>query len=221
MENEFKKSVDAAYLEFKVEPMDQLYSNKIAGYFSRLRVKKILKEANFKDKKVLDLGCEAGYVSLMMNQAHAKVTSFDLCIPALKKFKEKLIKHNIKDITPFAAIAQKLPLKDSQFDYVVATEVFEHMPELDKVISESFRVLKPGGKLIVTFPNEYLRKKVYWIAKLFGIHTEVEDEVTLYEYSKKEIIDKLSKKFTVKKVYTFPWYFRITHMMVSEKHLTN
>ncbi|MDP7324016.1 MAG: class I SAM-dependent methyltransferase, partial [Candidatus Woesearchaeota archaeon] len=168
-------------------------------------------------KKVLDLGCEAGYVSLMMKNKGAKVVSLDLCVPALQKFKEKLDKKDIQGIHPFAAIAQQLPLKPNQFDIVVATEVFEHMPELDKVIAEVARVMKSGGSFIVTFPNERLRKKIYWIAKLFGIHTEVEDQVTLYEYTKEEIIDRLAKHFVIKKVYSFPWYFRLTHFMLGEK----
>ncbi len=217
MEDEFKKSVDAAYLEFQVEPMDQLYSNKIAGYFSRLRVKKILAACDWRGKTALDLGCEAGYVSLRLYRKGAKVIPVDICAPALEKFKEKLRQLNIVGIEPLKAPAQKLPLRDASVDIAVATEVFEHMPELDKVIAEAARVLKPAGKIIVTFPNEPLRKKVYWLAKLFGVHTEIEKDVTLYSYTEQEIKDRLQKHFIIKRAYSFPFYFPLTRFILAEK----
>ncbi len=213
---EFQKSVKAAHLEFDVEPMDQLYENKLGGYFSRLRVKKILQHLSH-DSTVLDLGCEAGHVSLKMHKHGCNVISLDLCLPALKKFKEKLKQQNNNDIHPFQAIAQKLPLKDSSVDAVVATEVFEHMPDLPTVISEMNRVLKPGGKVIVTFPNEPLRKKGHGVARLLGIHTEIEDEVTLYDYTFEEIKEKIAKHFKIKKAFSFPTYLPLTRFILAEK----
>lgn len=46
----------------------------------------------------------------------------------------------------------KIPLDDNSVDCAVATEVFEHCPEPDKVIGEISRVLKPEGLLFFTVP---------------------------------------------------------------------
>jgi len=46
-----------------------------------------------------------------------------------------------------------LPLSDGCVDTVVATEVLEHVPSDVKMISEVSRVLKPGGRFIITVPN--------------------------------------------------------------------
>jgi len=50
--------------------------------------------------------------------------------------------------------AINLPFPDSDFDYVVSISVIEHIAEDgdSKVIREMWRLLKPGGELIITFP---------------------------------------------------------------------
>ena len=47
---------------------------------------------------------------------------------------------------------QELPFEDQSFDLFVSGDVFEHIPDLDKCLSEIIRVLKPGGLLISSFP---------------------------------------------------------------------
>lgn len=43
-----------------------------------------------------------------------------------------------------------IPLPDCSFDMVLSTQVLEHVPEPDHYLKESFRVLKPGGSLVLT-----------------------------------------------------------------------
>jgi SAM-dependent methyltransferase len=44
------------------------------------------------------------------------------------------------------------PFADNTFDSILCTEVFEHVEKLDEVLLELYRVLKPGGRMIVTTP---------------------------------------------------------------------
>lgn len=46
----------------------------------------------------------------------------------------------------------RIPLDNDSVDSVMATELFEHLPDLEAVLREIFRVLKPGGKLFFTVP---------------------------------------------------------------------
>lgn len=46
---------------------------------------------------------------------------------------------------------------DSTFDAILCTEVFEHIPYPNETIAEFGRLLKPGGKLILTAPSNCLR----------------------------------------------------------------
>jgi ubiquinone/menaquinone biosynthesis C-methylase UbiE len=216
MESDIDNSIKAAYLEFEKEPMDDWYNNTLMGYPSRLRVKKIIQNLSNNDKKVLEVGCEAGYVAMRIMKNGHEVVAFDICKPAIKKFQKKLINKKI-DQSPFLAMAQNIPLKENTIDAVIATEVFEHMPKLNQVIKEIARVTKKGGKLIVTVPNESLRKVTYPIIKLFGINTDVEKEVTLFEYSEKDIIKRMIPYYKIQKVFSFPFFYPVTRMIIGVK----
>ena len=54
-----------------------------------------------------------------------------------------------KDVDLRKADATQLPFQDGYFDCVYSFGVLHHIPEIDKVISEVRRVLKPGGRLMV------------------------------------------------------------------------
>ncbi len=47
----------------------------------------------------------------------------------------------------------RIPYPDSTFDVVISNQVFEHVPDLDAVLDEIRRVLKPGGILLFLFPD--------------------------------------------------------------------
>jgi len=61
------------------------------------------------------------------------------------------------DLSPFAsALGEQLPFADATFDLLVLDQVIEHVNDQSRVLTEAFRVLKPGGAMYVACPN-YLR----------------------------------------------------------------
>jgi len=56
--------------------------------------------------------------------------------------------------------ATDIPLPDVSFDTVVSTEVLEHVPDPLKALREMYRVLKPGGYLILSTPMYWPRHEV-------------------------------------------------------------
>jgi SAM-dependent methyltransferase len=71
--------------------------------------------------------------------------------------------------------AQALGLRDSAFEVVLCTEVLEHLPEPQRAIDEVFRVLAPGGTLLLTTrflfpihdaPHDYFRFTKYGLRHL-------------------------------------------------------
>jgi len=71
--------------------------------------------------------------------------------------------------------AQALGLADRTFDVVLCTEVLEHLPEPQRAIDEMFRVLRPGGTLLLTTrflfpihdaPHDYFRFTKYGLRHL-------------------------------------------------------
>src|ERR1035441_2173022 len=51
------------------------------------------------------------------------------------------------------ASADRLPFADSQFDFVFSNSVLEHIQNIESVLIEVARVLRPGGRLIFTVPG--------------------------------------------------------------------
>lgn len=90
--------------------------------------------------------------------------------------------------------AHSLPFEDNKFDQIVCTEVLEHMHTPQQGISEMHRVLKGGGKIVLTTrfifplhdtPGDYFRFTKYGLKHLFKgwksveIHEEVNTTETL------------------------------------------
>jgi len=57
-----------------------------------------------------------------------------------------------KDKADFFYDGRNLPFEDASFDAVFCSEVFEHVFNLEEILKELHRVLKPGGKMLLTFP---------------------------------------------------------------------
>ncbi|MGH2654531.1 MAG: methyltransferase domain-containing protein [Actinomycetota bacterium] len=96
---------------------------------------------------VVDIGCGGGLLAPHLD-AHRHV-GVDLSAPSLRV----AASHGV---LPVRADAGALPLRDRVADVVVAGEVFEHVPDLPRVIEEIARVIRPGGVLIFDTINDTL-----------------------------------------------------------------
>ncbi|MCD9199229.1 class I SAM-dependent methyltransferase [Aeromicrobium wangtongii] len=54
-----------------------------------------------------------------------------------------------------------MPYEDGSFDVVLASEILEHVPEIDQAIAELVRITAPGGILAVTVPR-WLPERICW-----------------------------------------------------------
>ena len=72
-----------------------------------------------------------------------------------------------KRINVVIASVTKIPLPSNSVSMIAATEVLEHIINVNKAMSEIERVLKPRGVLIVSIPNNYCYKY-----QIKGAHTE-------------------------------------------------
>src|SRR5215469_5310268 len=62
-------------------------------------------------------------------------------------------------------VAPDAPVEDERFDAVTMFDLLEHVPDDRQAIKEAFRVLRPGGFLIVSTPNENWRFPYYGLMK--------------------------------------------------------
>jgi ubiquinone/menaquinone biosynthesis C-methylase UbiE len=103
------------------------------------------------DKKVLDIGCNTGRGGNVLRQLDPalQLTGLDIIAERIKKIPPGIYDRLI--LSP----ADQIDVEDNFFDAAVAGEVIEHIHPNDvpAVLKELKRVLRPGGKLLLTTPN--------------------------------------------------------------------
>ena len=107
--------------------------------------------------EVLDFGCGLGFIWDHLNKLGSRwhYTGLDFSPDSVKKVIEKASGHqNFKDAQSIKSLPTELP--DAHFDVVLLIEVVEHLNDiyLDSTLTEIARVLKKGGCLVITTPNE-------------------------------------------------------------------
>lgn len=102
----------------------------------------------FAGKKVLDVGCGNGYVLANYARAGADVYGVDLTEAAIALTRQRF---SLAGRTGSfrAANAEALPFPGETFDCVCSMGVLHHTPDTERAVQEVWRVLKPGGRLIV------------------------------------------------------------------------
>ncbi|MCK5397447.1 MAG: methyltransferase domain-containing protein [Thermoplasmata archaeon] len=109
-----------------------------------------------KNTRVLDAGCGTGRYSLEIHErTGANVTGIDFSRGMLSKASQKNTGIWLQ------GDASSLPFESENFDTVIIMLVLQHVDDEPKVISEAWRVLKPGGQLvIVTVSHARIRRHI-------------------------------------------------------------
>lgn len=102
--------------------------------------------------EVLEAGCAAGIGARLFAERGARR------VLALERSAELLQQARAATVDPRieyrqADLNEPLPCASESFDVVVCTEVLEHIPSQHAAIQEFYRVLRPGGRLIVSVPD--------------------------------------------------------------------
>jgi len=171
------------FQEFFEEDKYIFFKNYLYNYLLR----KAAVENNLKYEK-MDMVLEVGSgISPVMTKTHHIIYT-DLSFTAISVLRQINKKgwHVVADGT-------KLPFKSNVFSHTICSEVLEHIPDDMAAIRELARVMKPAGRLVITFPH----RKFY-----FGI-----DDRFVGHYRRYEILEMESKlkeyglkPFSIKKI---------------------
>jgi SAM-dependent methyltransferase len=173
--------------QLSLEERQSYFNLRYYGYLD------ILTSIDFKpDMKILDIGFEPAHLEMALNKLGVDIygVTFELWYPKSKERAKKYnIKYNILNVEK-----DKLPYKDSTFDVVILTEIMEHF-YLDcyNALRESYRVLKKGGKIIITTPNAVSGHKrlTLLVGKLNRVHPRETFKRNIYH--KHHFLYKLSE----------------------------
>ncbi|MEO1641558.1 MAG: bifunctional 2-polyprenyl-6-hydroxyphenol methylase/3-demethylubiquinol 3-O-methyltransferase UbiG [Pseudomonadota bacterium] len=102
------------------------------------------RQIDWSGKAVLDLGCAGGFMAEALAERGATVTGIDPAAEAIAAAKAHAAEMG-RDIRYDVGVGEALPYGEDAFDAVVCVDVLEHVQDLQQVINEVMRVLKPGG----------------------------------------------------------------------------
>ena len=115
-------------------------------------VEQIERRAEFQDKKnikILDIGCGRGNISLPLASLGYQVLGIDLDTNSIEEVKNR---NNFNNAQFRVQDASTLDI-DEKYDFIIASEVVEHIEEPTEFLKSLKNILKQKGFLIVTIPN--------------------------------------------------------------------
>ncbi|MCK5242312.1 class I SAM-dependent methyltransferase [bacterium] len=151
---------------------------------SGLKIKRALRALRAVQGEVLELGCGGGQYLRALRRARPKqaLAAVDLDPQALRCVED------IAEVQGTVADVQALPFKDQRFAAVMGFDILEHVNDPKRVLTESARVLVPGGILHMYVPcegnsNTIYVKKGHVVKAKFGGHQQ--------QYTTQQLIDLL------------------------------
>jgi ubiquinone/menaquinone biosynthesis C-methylase UbiE len=144
----------------------------------------IQKNKGNKSSKILDIGCAGGHLlNFLKKRGFKNLYGVDISETAIKETKSK----GIQNATVQDSINTNF--KENTFDFIIASDILEHIKEDSKAIEEYQRILKKGGKLIVFVPA---------FRFLWSEHDEICHHFR--RYKKQELKELISNKLQIKRI---------------------
>jgi len=133
---------------------------------------------------VLDAGCGNFQYANVIKKVSEKIICLDITNPG-------------KDLTQdnmfLLGSIEKLPFKSNTFDFIYCFSVLQFIENNPSVIKELYRVLKPGGKLLLTIPTRNSPFRVIRELEIYlGVYTYPQFNVSHHHYYSIKDIDKLT-----------------------------
>lgn len=131
---------------------ERLYAQRVnVGGAEEERIRACLKLfRGMRGEQFLDIGCADGAITVLLAESVGAKEAFgvDIATEAVAAARERGVKAFCVDVD-----SQDLPFEDDQLDVVYCGEIIEHVFDPDHLLGEVKRVLKPGGRCVLTTPN--------------------------------------------------------------------
>ena len=151
---------------------------------------------------VLDLGSGAGLDLILASRKvgpTGRVIGLDMTPEMIKAANENLRKAGITNFEIRQGEMEQMPVADGEVDWIISNCVINLSPDKAKVFAESYRVLKPGGHMLVSdivthhLPDAVRKDIAAWVACVGGA-VEEDEYVSLVKqagFDQVEVVDRL------------------------------
>jgi len=128
---------------------DDWYLGPAGRFADKMEKKAVLDYMEVKQgMRVLDIGCGTGNYALLLARKGLRVTGLDISSSMLARARDKAEEAHLA-LELVQGDATALPFGDNSFDAVLSVSAMEFVPDLKTAMKEAFRVLKPGGRMVI------------------------------------------------------------------------
>ena len=154
-----KTTKTAFYDQYHAKNRNTFYFKVISDnnftYFYTLKyLRSILASFNKKTVRILDLGCGVGTVDFYLAQKGHNVTGIDISADAIKICNSVKEQFGFENTRFIEGDVQKKEFKQ-KFDFIICSEVIEHVEDDRGLLKTIHKLLVPGGILLLTTPSKY------------------------------------------------------------------
>jgi SAM-dependent methyltransferase len=117
-----------------------------------------LRPVDLAGRDVLEIGCGRGELACELVAADpppARLVAADFAHAAVRLGRARAASRDVAGVTWMVADVQHIGLPDASVDTVISCETIEHLPDPVQALREFRRVLRPGGRLVLTTPNYF------------------------------------------------------------------